>query len=134
MIVRARRARLGMTHDDVRAAGGPSDRLMTKIEHGQGPEPSPSTLRKIDCALRWQPGSAAAVLGGEDPRPLEDARPTRADIDRHDRLLSALERRGVTHIAMRGAGPADDGHTLAPELVEEIIALLNELPMGPRPT
>ncbi|NLU83296.1 helix-turn-helix domain-containing protein [Rhodococcus sp. HNM0569] len=70
-----RRRMLNLTQDDVTAAGGPSDAAQTRAENGTGPTPSTSTLRKLDLALEWEPGSAARTLEGGEPVPLEDASP-----------------------------------------------------------
>ncbi|NLE82412.1 MAG: helix-turn-helix domain-containing protein [Rhodococcus sp.] len=68
--VLSRRRGLGMTRDAVRAAGGPSDTRLASIEEGTGPAPTPSTLRKLDTALQWTPGSAATVQRGGTPTEL----------------------------------------------------------------
>ena len=49
-IVRERRMALGMTQDDIAAAGGPSDTTQTRIEKAEGHEPS-ATTRKL---FRWR--------------------------------------------------------------------------------
>ncbi|NLE82186.1 MAG: helix-turn-helix transcriptional regulator [Rhodococcus sp.] len=67
-----RRRLLNLTQDEVSAAGGPSDAAQTRAENGTGPAPSIETLRKLDKALRWVPGSAARALEGGVPTPLED--------------------------------------------------------------
>jgi transcriptional regulator with XRE-family HTH domain len=72
-IVAARRQLLGMTRDQVREAGGPSDTRLASIEDGAGPKPSASTLAKLDNALEWVPGSAARTLSGGDPTALNPA-------------------------------------------------------------
>jgi transcriptional regulator with XRE-family HTH domain len=66
-----RRRLLNLTQDQVTAAGGPSDAAQTRAENGTGPDPSIETLRKLDVALRWAPGSAARTLEGGSPTPLE---------------------------------------------------------------
>lgn len=66
-----RRRMLNLTQDEVTAAGGPSDAAQTRAENGTGPDPSIETLRKLDIALRWVPGSAARTLEGGVPTPLE---------------------------------------------------------------
>src|SRR4051812_17687766 len=50
------RDRSGLTHDDVRAAGGPSSPTMTKIENADGTI-SPATAKKLEQAFGWQPGT-----------------------------------------------------------------------------
>lgn len=73
--VRARRAGLGLTHDEVLARGGPSGVTLTKIEMARGPAPSAATLKKLDLALDWAQGSALGVLNGGEPVPLEHSGP-----------------------------------------------------------
>ncbi|AOW91767.1 DNA-binding protein [Rhodococcus sp. WMMA185] len=70
-MVHKRRRFLNLTQDQVTAAGGPSDAAQTRAENGTGPDPSIETLRKLDTALQWVPGSAARALEGGDPTPLE---------------------------------------------------------------
>lgn len=74
-IVRARREELGLTQDDVAAAGGPADTTQTRVENADGDEPRLSTRNKFDKPLRWAPGSAARVWTGGDPTPLESSSP-----------------------------------------------------------
>lgn len=70
-LVRSRREELGLTQDDVTAAGGPSDTTQTRVENAEGPPPNVTTRNKLDRPLRWQPGSAARVWAGGDPIPLD---------------------------------------------------------------
>lgn len=73
-LVRDRRTDLGMTQEDVRAAGGPGTATMRLIESGlQEKDHHPAILARLEDALRWRRGSVAAVLAGGDPVPLEDA-------------------------------------------------------------
>ena len=67
---RERRVELGMTQEDVRAAGGPSTATMRLIEGALQRSYQPATLRDLEKALRWERGSAARLLGGE-PAPLQ---------------------------------------------------------------
>lgn len=71
-IVRARREELGLRQDQMRDAGGPSTTTMTKVENAAD-APSRVTLRKLDAALRWEPGSAARALDGGEPTPLGES-------------------------------------------------------------
>ncbi|CAG7637090.1 helix-turn-helix domain-containing protein [Rhodococcus opacus] len=72
-IVRERREALGMTQDDVTAAGGPSDTTQTRIERAEGSEPTSTTRNRFDHALRWEPGSATRVWNGGHAIPLPEA-------------------------------------------------------------
>lgn len=69
VMVKARRDQLGLTQEQVSAKGGPSDTTMTKIENGDGKPPADLTLRKLDRALSWAPGTARSLLHGEFPLP-----------------------------------------------------------------
>ena len=57
-----RRAELGMSQEDVAAAGGPSVATLRLIEGARQPSYRPLTLGALDRALFWPPGSAAQVL------------------------------------------------------------------------
>lgn len=67
--VAARRLALGLSYAQVHQQGGPSDTRTRAIENGTGPALRSSTLDKLDLALRWVPGSARAVLNGDEPVP-----------------------------------------------------------------
>lgn len=71
-----RRTDLGLTQEDVRAAGGPSTATMRLIEGGLKTSYLPAILRRLEDALRWEHGSVRRILAGGDPAPLED--PARA--------------------------------------------------------
>ena len=66
-----RRRELDLTQLDVAAMGGPSNTTLTGIESGTRASLSGATLRKLDAAMRWFPGSARAVLQGGEPQSLE---------------------------------------------------------------
>jgi hypothetical protein len=68
-----RRRALDITWEDVHAAGGPAVRTLNNLRRAQS-APDRATLAKLDTALRWQPGSAKAVLSGAaEPVPLDGA-------------------------------------------------------------
>ncbi|MGW2666101.1 hypothetical protein ACWCW7_34540 [Nocardia tengchongensis] len=67
-----RRLELGLSQVTVAKAGGPSDTTLTSLEAGTLSKVRPATLSKLDAGLRWVPGSAAAILRGEDPTPLPE--------------------------------------------------------------
>lgn len=69
-IVRQRREDLGLQQEEMRDRGGPSSTTMSGLERGVIPDPSRSTLRKLDAGLRWVAGSAKTTLDGGDPKPL----------------------------------------------------------------
>ncbi|MEE2033383.1 helix-turn-helix domain-containing protein [Rhodococcus chondri] len=76
-IVAERRRLLGLTLDELQAAGGPSDVTTSKIEKGALAAPSARTLKRLDHSLRWAEGSAARAFAGGDPTPLEELPATR---------------------------------------------------------
>ena len=49
---------------------GISERTLSKLELGQSPS-HPARLAMIELALRWTPGSAAAVLSGREPAEMQ---------------------------------------------------------------
>ena len=64
---RERRTELGMTQEDVRAAGGPSTATMRLIEGALQPGYQPATLRDLEKVFQWERGSVARILAGGDP-------------------------------------------------------------------
>ena len=69
--VEARAAELGMTWQDIRAAGGPGVRTLNDLRHGRWLSVKPATLRKLDVALHLEQGSSQALLDGGEPVPLQ---------------------------------------------------------------
>lgn len=66
--VKARRHQLGLTPDLVKAAGGPSATVLSQIENAYDNDYRLPTLAKLDRALQWPAGTAAALWeGGELP-------------------------------------------------------------------
>lgn len=138
LAVRQRRHDRGWTQDDVVARGGPSDKILTRIENNRPPAPSFTTQAKLDTALEWVRGSAAAVLAGGEPTPLEDvvtpeveANTDEGDdvVQRHIKLGLAFEHAGVTSIMQRGAASQTGrGMTFSPEVIDELIEVLNSVP------
>lgn len=62
--VKARRLQLGLTQGDIADRGGPSIVTVRQIEKVTGPPPSDLSLAGLDRALRWEHGSAQAILDG----------------------------------------------------------------------
>jgi hypothetical protein len=63
--IRERRAALGLTQRDVVAAGGPALSTLRQIEAAKSPGGlGRGTTLGLDRALRWPPGTAAALLAG----------------------------------------------------------------------
>lgn len=71
--VLARREDLGLSQEDIAAAGGPSTTTLSKLELGKSKEPIARTLRLLDKALFWEPGSAENVLRGGEPEATSDS-------------------------------------------------------------
>ncbi|EME23401.1 helix-turn-helix domain-containing protein [Rhodococcus triatomae] len=114
-----RRRQLNLTLDQVKTAGGPSDVTTGKIEKAQIPEPSARTLRRLDVALRWTDGSAARVLTGGTPVPVEDVPPPGGvDADADSVTLSLAIVGDLSDLAKRYERLASDHHgdPLAAEL------------------
>jgi hypothetical protein len=68
--VKARRDEKDWSQLDVYNRGGPSNSTLTAIEAARPPAPSRSTIRKLDIALDWEPGSTRDVLAGGEPTPI----------------------------------------------------------------
>ena len=68
--VRDRRGDLGLTQEEVSAAGGPSTPSLRVIERGQQSRYKPASLRRLENALQWQRGSVRAILDGGEPVPV----------------------------------------------------------------
>lgn len=60
--VKARRDELDLTQLDVWQGGGPSNTTLTKIENAEAATLSRTTARKLDFALKWEPGSAKRIF------------------------------------------------------------------------
>lgn len=92
-MVRARREELKLSQAEVQEAGGPSDVIQSRIENNDGTKPRPrgSTLRMLDAALRWEPGSAIDILTGGSPTPIGTAGSIRDASDME--LLAEVQRR-----------------------------------------
>ena len=66
-LVGERRGDLGLTQEDVRAAGGPSTATQRLIEGGHQSRYQPVILSRLESALGWQRGSVRRILAGGDP-------------------------------------------------------------------
>lgn len=65
--VKHRREELRLSQDAIAKRGGPSTTTVSDIEGGIGKVPRPSTLKKLDEALEWVPGSSEKILAGGSP-------------------------------------------------------------------
>lgn len=113
--VRDRRDELGMSQEDVRAAGGPSTATMNMIENPDHRRAgySRSTYSKLERALRWQPMSARAILKGGDPSPVDDAgRSSGRPAPQPDPAIAAIEAR-LRSISPAIANPAEAAVNIA---------------------
>ncbi|WP_141213997.1 hypothetical protein [Mycobacterium marinum] len=122
-----RRTTQRWTQQEVWDRGGPSDTLQSDIEAGRW-KPTRNvkqTLRKIDDGLEWTPGSAAQVLAGGDPTP----------IDSPDRVLVSKYHHPSASVARgrsRGFVPPDtleriaSGDQLVPKDREALQRLLDD--------
>lgn len=63
-----RRTELGLSRPQVRDRGGPSVPTLKDIEEGSSRTVAATTLGKLDTGLGWEPGSAADVVRGGEPR------------------------------------------------------------------
>ncbi|MGW4126275.1 helix-turn-helix domain-containing protein [Nocardia sp. NPDC004711] len=77
--IQARRHELGMSQIDLWKAGGPSNSTLTALESGSATSISTNTLRKLDHALGWEPGSGAKILAGGEPEPSQASPPPTAE-------------------------------------------------------
>ena len=71
--VSERRADLGMTQEDVRAAGGPSTATQRLSEGNLQSRYQPVILGRLETALKWERGSVRRILAGGDPVLTPDA-------------------------------------------------------------
>lgn len=68
--VRARRHQLGLSQKDVAARGAIGERTLRAIEVGSGEHAVfPTTLRALERALMWPPGSLDAAIAAGQPPP-----------------------------------------------------------------
>lgn len=128
--VRRRRTELGLSQRGVAERGGPSVRSLNKIEQGEPPRPTGSTMSKLDVALDWLPRTAASVLAGVPlPEPKSsDAVYTAEDLELHTRLARALDNAGVSGVQTRSltlppAGRQTNGAETLLALIEYLESL-----------
>ena len=65
--VRERRDELGLTQEDVRAAGGPSTATMRLIEGALQEAYQLAIITRLERVLEWERGSARRILDGGEP-------------------------------------------------------------------
>lgn len=64
-LVADRIKKLQLTQEQISKSGGPSDATVRRIIAGHNARPS--IYRTLESAIKWQPGSVAAVLAGGEP-------------------------------------------------------------------
>ena len=69
---RDRRGDLGLTQEEVAAAGGPSTATLRLIEGNKQSGYRPQILRALERALKWERGAVRAILDGGDPLLADD--------------------------------------------------------------
>lgn len=65
LAVLQRRKDLALNQLEVGQAGGPSNSMLTDIENGRLATLTPSTARKLDTGLQWEPGTARKIWDGD---------------------------------------------------------------------
>lgn len=81
--VKRRREELHLSQIQVGQIGGPSTTTLSKLEQGEATSwPAPSTIRKLEQALEWRPGTVQRIRDGGEPVPVSRAQ-----------IISALSRR-----------------------------------------
>ena len=88
--VTERRRALNISRTQMFARGGPSPSTMNKALTGARGL-TRSTLDRIDRALGWAPGSAAAVMGGGMPTSQIPAATDESGCPAHDHVVAVLE-------------------------------------------
>lgn len=120
--VRQRRGYLGLAQGDLAEVGGPSIVTVGQIERCAIQQPQTGTLKKIDTALQWAPGSAARILAGGEPVPLEQPkRPTAQEASEQLARLSRDELERVVRLGQDPLGETPAG--LSPDEAELIAGL-----------
>ncbi|MFE3229291.1 hypothetical protein [Nocardia sp. NPDC059228] len=126
-----RRLELGLSQAKVAEAGGPSDTTQTALEAGALSKVRPATLRKLDIGLQWAPGSAAAILRGEEPAaagsPDEPTQPGRevAQGPQRPQGRDWVDPLGGIHVPL-----APD--QLAPERINQLLVVIADLDVQSR--
>jgi hypothetical protein len=132
----ARRVELGYpTRNAFIEASGLGARTVGDVETARRDSYARETLIRLERALRWQPGSAQAVLDGDDPKPAAD-QPAGSELDPR-----SLERYGddLELMALVDAAGLSPGEALRvvlwlrkrrDELHRQLVAELRELLAG----
>lgn len=87
-LLEERRLELGLSLRDLAGAAGVSYEVIRSLRAGTGGDPRPLTMRRLDGALRWKPGSVERVLyHGGDPESLDSDASGRPDADGRPQLV-----------------------------------------------
>ncbi len=111
--VRERREALGMTQEEVATSGGPSTATLRLIENASPSTPRLKSMRQLENALDWEPGSVRAILRGGEPAEKASAGGREASLESVARQIWAITdlpegvRRGFIEFA-RGFLADDD--------------------------
>ena len=114
-VIRAARARAGMSIHEAATHAGMSPTTWGRIERGEDISVRAQTYSAIEQVAGWEPGSITRILGGGDPIP------ARTDPNRR----GAPDTRKVDHIAEWEAAMIDEiwaTSTLSDDLKEELSA------------
>lgn len=68
----------GMTQVALAVAADVSESTIQNLEAGKARVRQPPSVKKVEAALGWTPGSADAVLAGGDPTPAPSSQPEEA--------------------------------------------------------
>jgi hypothetical protein len=103
--VTERRSALNISRTQMFARSGPSPSTMNKALRGDRGL-TRSTLDRIDRALGWAPGSAAAVMDGDTPTSQIPAPTDDGGCPAHDHVVAVLE---TVRVQLRTAEQLVDG-------------------------
>lgn len=68
--IKERRAELDLSQQDIAASGGPSVATQFQLESAAEKSYSDTTVKRLERALQWTPGSVLAIIAGRDPEVL----------------------------------------------------------------
>lgn len=103
MAMNERRLGLGMDWNDVAIKANVAYETLRALRRGQR-RPNELTVRRLEDALQWEPGSIDAILDGGEPTPREDESPTNNVAAFDDTPPGLSEREEKIWAALRDAG------------------------------
>lgn len=149
--MKGRRRQLGMTQAELAEEAGVSESTIQHLESGETRTRLPRSLRSIERALHWEPGSGEALLRGEaaSSLPVQTAPAPPADMAvgmpvrvRNELSKGRVVDTAVADVPRPGGGrfilvwKADDGDDIDPADLAEWTRLqreLHEMPRRPTP-